>query len=374
MSTAPLGVGVIGTGMISSKYLDNLSAFPDVTVIALGDLDADRAAAQAEKYGVSVSGLPEDVLTHPEVELVVNLTVPVAHVPVSMAAIEAGKHVWSEKPIGVNREEACALLAAAEAADLRLGIAPDTVLGPGLQTALRALRRGDIGVPLSAQTSMQYAGPDLFHPNPEFLFSHGAGPVVDMGPYYISALVNLFGPVARVAAVGLKGRERRRVRVGDRAGDEFPVEVPTHVQAIAQFERGMTSQSVFSFDSQLTRSGVLEVTGTEGTLVIPDPNRFSGAVRIARVATAYEDIDTPRWERVAPVGVEAGRGLGVLDMARAIRAERPHIATGELGYHIFDTLTAIEESVQLGRFVEIESTVAEVPLVPEDRDPFASTL
>lgn len=374
MSAAPMGVGIIGTGMISTKYLDNLTTFPDIKVVALGDLDVSRAAAQAEKYGVPVAGTPEDVLTHPDVELVINLTIPVAHVPVSLAAVEAGKHVWSEKPIGVNREEAQGLLTAAAAAGVRVGIAPDTILGPAVQTALRSVRRGDIGVPLSAQTTMQYIGPDLFHPAPEFLFGFGGGPVADMGPYYMSTLVNLFGPVARVAGVGLKGREMRKIVVGDRAGAEFPVEVPTHVQAIAQFEQGATSQSVFSFDSHISRSGVFEVIGTEGTMIIPDPNRFVGEVRIARAPSKYEELDTPLWETVEPVGIESGRGLGVLDMARAIRGGVAHIATGELGYHSFDALMAIEESVSLGQFVEVASTVGDIPLVPKDRDPFASTL
>ncbi|WP_353115205.1 Gfo/Idh/MocA family oxidoreductase [Microbacterium sp.] len=374
MSGGPVGVGFIGTGMISDTYLSHLRSFPDVRVLALGDLDTARAAAQAEKHGVPVSGTPEDVLAHPEVEIVVNLTIPAAHVPVSLAAIAAGKHVWSEKPIGVDRASARELLARAEDAGLRVGIAPDTVLGPGLQTARRAIARGDIGTPLSAQTSMQYVGPDVFHPNPDFLFARGAGPVIDMGPYYVTALVHLFGPVARVGAVGLRGRETRTVQVGDRAGAEFPVEVPTLVQAIAQFEHGATSQSVFSFDSPLTRTGVVEITGTEGTMIVPDPNTFGGEVRVmARPAPATVQGD-PEWRIVPPVGVEAGRGLGVLDMARAIRGGGAHIATGALGYHVFDTLLAIEESVGTGRFIEVESTVGTVPLVPEDRDPFEATL
>jgi predicted dehydrogenase len=367
--TGPVGVGFIGTGMISDTYLENLSSFPDVRVVILGDLDTARAAAQAQKHGVPESGTPDDVLAHPEVELVVNLTIPAAHVPVSSAAIAAGKHVWSEKPIGIDRLEAKRLLEQADAAGLRVGTAPDTVLGPGVQTARRAIARGDIGVPLSAQTSMQYIGPDIFHPNPEFLFAPGAGPVYDMGPYYVTALVNLFGPVARVAAVGAKGRSTRTVQVGERAGTEFPVLVPTHVQAIAQFEQGATSQSVFSFDSPLARVGVVEITGTEGTLVVPDPNMFAGDVTIARPGRGE-----PEWHTVPPIGVEAGRGLGVLDMARAIRSGGPHIATGELGYHVLDTLVSIDESVASGRFVEVESTVGEIPLVPEDRDPREATL
>ncbi|MFT4135865.1 Gfo/Idh/MocA family protein [Microbacterium sp.] len=374
MSGGSVGVGFIGTGMISNTYLENLTSFPDVRVVLLGDLNTELAAARAAQHGVAASGGPDDVLSHPDVELVVNLTIPAAHVPVSSAAIAAGKHVWSEKPIGVDRESARGLLAQADAAGLRVGIAPDTVLGPGLQTARRAILRGDIGVPLSAQTTMQYIGPDIFHPAPEFLFARGAGPLFDMGPYYLTALVHLLGPLARVAAVATKGRATRRIQVGDRAGTEFPVEVPTLVQAIAQFEGGATSQSVLSFDSPLARTGVVEITGTEGTLVVPDPNTFGGEVRITRAAPLKRMSAEPEWHPVPSVGIEAGRGLGVLDMARAIRAGVPHIATGELGYHVLDALVAIEESAASGRFVEVGSTVGDIPLVPDDRDPFEATL
>lgn len=372
--TGPVGVGFVGTGMISDTYLENLTSFPDVRVVILGDLDTARAAAQAAKHGVAESGTPDDVLAHPDVEIVVNLTVPAAHVPVSRAAIAAGKHVWSEKPIGVDRAEARALLDKADAAGLRVGIAPDTVLGPGLQTARRAILRGDIGTPLSAQTVMQNIGPDIFHPNPEFYFVAGGGPVLDMGPYYLSALVSILGPIARVAAVGGQGRTTRTVQAGDRAGTEFPVSVTTFVHALTQFEQGGVGQSVFSFESPLARMGIVEVTGTEGTIMIPDPNTFGGDVKVTGVPTFAMLGRETEWRTLDPVGVEAGRGLGVLDLARAIRGGVPHIASGELGYHVLDAMVSIEESVGSGRFVEVESTVADVPLVPEDRDPREATL
>jgi predicted dehydrogenase len=368
--SGPVGVGVIGAGMISDTYLDNLGAFPDVRVVAIGDLDTARAAAQAGRHGIPQAGTPEDVLTHPEVEIVVNLTIPAAHAAVSAAAIAAGKHVWSEKPIGIDRESARALLAAADAAGLRVGVAPDTILGPGLQTARRAVLRGDIGVPLSAHTTMQYIGPDTFHPNPEFLFARGAGPLFDMGPYYVSALVSVFGAVDRVMALGSRSRTTREIQVGERAGTTFPVEVPTHVQALTRFESGAAADSVFSFDAVLARSGVIEINGTEGVLIVPDPNTFGGEVRVGRVRGGAD----PVWETVEPVGIEAGRGLGVLDMARAIRTGGAHIATGRLGYHVLDTLVAIDESVQTGEAVAVASTVDALPLVPEDRDPRQVTL
>ncbi|MET0975247.1 MAG: Gfo/Idh/MocA family oxidoreductase [Leifsonia sp.] len=372
--SGPVGVGFIGTGMISDTYLENLTSFPDVRVVILGDLDVARAEAQAVKHGVPEWGSSDDVLAHPDVELVVNLTIPAVHAAVASAAIAAGKHVWSEKPISVERASGLALLEQAEAAGLLVGIAPDTVLGPGVQTARRAIARGDIGVPLSAQTVMQYVGPDSFHPNPEFLFAAGGGPLFDMGPYYVTTLVHLFGAVASVAAVGSKSRATRTVQVGDRAGTEFAVEVPTHVSAIAAFEGGGVSQSLFSFQSPHTRMGIVEVTGTEGTLIIPDPNMFTGEVMITRAPTPESFGGDAEWEIVPTTGVLAGRGMGVLDLARAIRTGAAPIASGALGYHVLDTLVSIDESVASGRTVDVASTVGAVPLVSEDWDPFEATL
>ncbi|WP_374311371.1 Gfo/Idh/MocA family protein [Microbacterium sp.] len=374
---APVGVGVIGAGNISDQYLTSLTAFPDVTVIAIADLVEERARAQAEKYGVPKAGGIDVVLGDPDIEIVVNLTIPAVHVEVSEAIIAAGKHVWTEKPIGVDRASSLGLLEKADAASLRVGVAPDTVLGPGVQTAKRAIARGDIGRPLFAQTTFQWQGPEIFHPNPAFLYAVGGGPLLDMGPYYVSALVHVFGPVAAVSALGLKGSESRAVQVGPLAGDEFPVEVPSTVSALIQFEEGGQAQSLYSTDSPLLRQGIVEITGTEGTLVIPDPNTFGGALTITRplremivppAPVVQEIVDLPQ------EGVLAGRGLGLLDMARSIRAGRPHIATGRFGYHVLDTLLAIEESVEAREFVEVTSTVTEVGSLDADFDPFAATL
>lgn len=222
-----VGVGVIGVGVISDTYLEHLGSFPDVEVLIVGDLLRDRAKAQAEKHGVPAHGSPEDVLAHPDVQLVVNLTIPAAHVEVSAAAVAAGKHVWSEKPIGLTRDGVAGLLEQARAAGVRIGSAPDTLLGPGFQSARRAIAAGVIGEPLFAQTAFQTQGPDLWHPNPGFLFAQGAGPLLDMGPYYFSALISLLGPVDRVAAVGMRKQEERRIHTGPNAGATFRVEVPS---------------------------------------------------------------------------------------------------------------------------------------------------
>ena len=199
-----VGIGIIGVGVISDTYLENLAAFPDVEVLVVGDLLLDRARSQAEKHGVPAHGSAEDVLAYPGVDLVINLTTPDSHIEVSRAAIAAGKHVWTEKPLGLDRDAAAELLREADAAGLRVGSAPDTLLGPGFQAARRAIESGVIGRPLFAQTMFQTQGPDLWHPNPGFLFAKGAGPLLDMGPYYFSALVSLLGPVDPVSAVGSK--------------------------------------------------------------------------------------------------------------------------------------------------------------------------
>jgi len=377
-ASGAVGVGIIGAGNISDTYLENLSAFPDVEVLVVGDLDEERARSQADKYGVPSGGSVQAVLGHPDVDIVVNLTIPAVHVEVSSSILAAGKHVWSEKPIGVDRQSSLGLLEQAAAAGLRVGIAPDTVLGPGMQSAKRAIVAGAIGRPLFAQTSFQWQGPEIFHPNPAFLYARGGGPLLDMGPYYVSALMHVFGPVASVVALGQKPDETRVIQVGDLAGQEFPVEVPSTVSVLIQFENGGQAHSLYSTDSPLYRTGVFEITGTAGTMVLPDPNTFGGRTAFVRPLAGVEELAqqpvVQKWIEVEQEGVLVGRGLGLLEMARAIRAGRPHVASGELGFHVLDTLLAIEESVESGAFVQVESTVAELGSLPADFDPLARTL
>ncbi|MDY0908490.1 Gfo/Idh/MocA family oxidoreductase [Microbacterium sp. CFBP9034] len=371
-----VGVGLIGSGVISDTYLDNLSSFPDIDVVIIGSLNVERARAQAEKHSVPKWGTAADVLADPDVQVVVNLTTPAAHVEVSTAAITAGKHVWTEKPIGLERDGVDALLRAADAAGLRVGSAPDTVLGPGIQTAKRAIDGGKIGAPLFAHTSFQTQGPDLWHPGPQFLFSRGAGPLLDMGPYYLTALVSLLGSVDRVAAAGMRARADREIRTGPDAGTRFPVEVPTTLQVLTMFEGGQQAHTLLSFDSALERHGVVEIHGTEGSIVIPDPNRFTGRTAYVKPLTELrdgEEFEQP-WIQIEQKGATVGRGLGLLEMVRAIAEDRPHLASGELGRHILDVMLSAEESAESGRFVTVESSVPAVPALPEDFDPFAQTL
>ena len=360
-----VGVGVIGAGVISNQYLENLTSFPDLDVRFVADLDTERAKAQAEKFGVPGHGSVEQLLADEAVEIVVNLTIPKVHVEVALQAIAAGKHVWSEKPIALERESGRELLAAAQAAGLRAAAAPDTFLGAGIQTARRLLESGEIGTPMTALTLLQSPGPESWHPNPAFLFQEGAGPLFDIGPYYITALVQFFGPVQRVVAVASKAKPTRTIGSGPLAGQEFDVTVPTHVGVLFQFESGQSAQSVFSFDSKVSRTQ-FEVAGVEGTLVVPDPNTFEGDVVVHR---GGDETDT-----VPATGATTTRGTGVLELARAIRAGVPERASAELAFHVLDVMQSAIESAESGSPVEVTSTVEVPPALPEDWDPRERTL
>jgi predicted dehydrogenase len=222
---------------------------------------------------------------------------------------------------------------------------------------------------------MQYQGPEVFHPNPGFLFAKGAGPLLDIGPYYFTTLVSLFGTVEKVAAVGLKAREEREILVGPNAGQTFPVEPPSTISVLTRFEAGQTGTSLVSFDSPLARQGVVEIHGTEGSLVVPDPNMFEGRIAYVRPFESFgERPPEQEWIEVEQTGPVTGRGLGLLDMVRAINEARPHIASGAVGYHVLDIMLSAEESAERGEFVTVESSVDTVPVLPEGFDPLAKTL
>jgi len=361
----PFGVGVIGCGNISKQYLKNLTAFPDVEVVICADVDTGRAKAQAAAYGVPEWGAAVDALRHPGVQLIVNLTIPAAHAEVTGAAIEAGKHVWSEKPLTLDVATARALLGQAEAAGVRVGCAPDTVLGAGLQTARRLIDSGAIGTPLTALTLLQGPGPQAWHPDPEFLFAPGAGPLFDLGPYYLSVLATLFGPAQRVAAAGRRAGDSRVIGRGPRAGTAFGVAVPTYVAALAEYVGGQAASLLFSWDSPLSRAGFVEITGTEATLAVPDPNRFDGDIRVRRAG----DED---WTVIPAEGAAAGRGTGVVDMVRAIRAGTGHRASGEMALHVLEMMTAIERSAASAAFEPVESRFAAPAPLGTGWDPYVT--
>ena len=366
MSRGPMGVGLIGAGVISDTYLRNLTSFPDLRVLRVADLDLARAAAQAAKYGVPGSGTPAELLADPAIELVVNLTIPAAHVEVGLAALDAGKHVWTEKPLALDRSSARTLLDRAREQGLRVASAPDTVLGAGLQTARRAVDAGRIGEPRTALALFQSPGPESWHPAPEFLFRAGGGPLLDMGPYYLTALVHLLGAVRKVTATSSRAQETRVIGSGPRAGTEFPVTVATTVTALLEFGRGGSAQLILSFDSAVPRT-TLEVAGSLGTAVLPDPNAFDGPTVLHRL-----DQDAP--VELDPHGHPASRGTGALELARAIRGGEPERASGLLALHVLDVMQAIEESAAEGASVLVDTKAEAPPALPADWDPYARTL
>ncbi|WP_234334516.1 Gfo/Idh/MocA family protein [Streptomyces sp. NRRL B-1347] len=375
VGAGPVGVAVVGAGVISAEYLRTLGRFPDVRLLAVADLDRERAATAARAHGIPLHGDVPTVLAEPDVELVVNLTVPAAHAAVAAAALRAGKHVYGEKPLTPTPAEAEKLIADASERGLLLGGAPDTFLGAGLQSALRAVRAGHIGAPVAATTAVQSLGPESWHPDPAIFYKPGAGPLFDLGPYYLTALVALFGPVSRVAATAARARARRTVGSGAKAGQSFPVDVPTHVSALLAFSSGASANATFSFDSALPRIR-FEVTGTEGTLAVPDPNTFGGPLRLR--PNGSDD-----WHELPVHGRTDGRGLGVLDMARAIRAgagritpdtQSTHRASGALALHVLQTMTAITESAARSAFIPLATQVVPPAPLPDGWDPTAATL
>lgn len=365
--TGPVGVGVIGAGVISDQYLSNLTVFPDVEVRFIADIDLDRAAAQAGKWSVPGSGTVEQLLADDDIEIVVNLTIPAAHVEVALQVLAAGKHVWGEKPYALDRTSAAQLRDAAAAAGKTVSVAPDTFLGAGLQTALRTIRDGRIGAPLNGLTLFQSPGPESWHPSPEFLFAYGAGPLFDIGPYYITTLVQVFGPVEKVTATASKSRATRTIGSGPKAGTEFPVDVPTNHSALIQFASGASAQSVFSFESDRGRTGFVEIAGEQGTVVFPDPNDFDGDTELYA-----HGADGP--ETIPAVGSTYTRGTGVVDLARSIRAGRENRVPGALAFHVLDVMVSIAEAAERGETVLVESTVEPSPTLPEGWDPAEQTL
>ncbi|MFV0253503.1 MAG: Gfo/Idh/MocA family protein [Beutenbergiaceae bacterium] len=384
--TSRIGVAVVGAGTISDEYLTNLTRFPDLEVLWVVDIVPERAKAQAEKYGVPKSGDLPSALADPAVEAVANITIPTAHVEVSKAAMEAGKAVWTEKPLALTRQDGRALLDLAATSGVRLGSATDTFLGAGLQRAQRMIDSGAIGTPVSAVTMMQDPGPEMWHENPDFIYATGAGPLWDRGPYYLAMLTQLFGPMRTVAGMSTQAFSSRTIGSGPRQGESFGVEVPTNVGVLTQFDDGKIAQSTYSYESPLLRMGFVEISGTDATMAVPDPNFFAGDIHIyprrtwtlpelREVAMAGE-VSAPlsTWRKHPGTAFTASRGIGLLEMMRAARAGTPHRASGELGYHVLDALVGIGESLRERRMVELSSDPGPVPPLPQDWDPYAATL
>jgi len=371
----PVGIAVIGCGNISDQYLGNLVRFPDVAVLACADLDRDRAATQAAKYGIPHSGDLATVLAMPEVELIVNLTVPAVHASVALQAIRAGKHVYGEKPFALSVQEAQAVTAAANECGVQLGNAPDTFLGAGLQTARRLIEEGRIGTPISAKATFGYPGPDAWHPSPEFLFQEGGGPLLDMGPYYLTALVQMLGPVKTVSGFSSRAQGKRSIGSGPRAGETFDVTVDTQVLALLEFASGPIATATFSFDAP-TAFRELEVQGTEAVIRSPDPNYFDGSVFLCKKDVSkveprewFEIPAETDWVEIPAEGSAEGRGMGALDMARALRSGGKPRAAADLAIHVLDVMECIAASAASRHTTPVSTTCSATDLLPAGWNP-----
>jgi len=353
-----LNIGVVGVGNISQQYFAQFPKLPNLTLTAVADLDRGRAAATAESQGV-VSLSVDELLTDPRIDAVLNLTIPAAHTEIALRSLDAGKHVYGEKPLALATAEAAPVLARAAELGLRVGSAPDTVLGTGIQTARAILDDGRIGSPVAAAVAWTAPGHELWHPAPAFYYQPGAGPLFDMGPYYLTSLVTFFGPVVRVSgAVGRSDRERT-VATGPLAGTRIPVDVDTHVTAILEHANGVISTVTVSFEVWESRVPLFEVYGTAGTLSVPDPNQFDDTVSIATAADRTW-TDVPFEAGYA----DAGRGVGLADLARAVETGRPHRASGELAFHVLEIMESIIHAGRSHEVVTLSSTAARPEPVP----------
>jgi predicted dehydrogenase len=347
-----LNIGIVGVGHISQQYFAEFPKLPNLSLKAVADLDVDRARAVARAQGVESMSV-DALLTDPGIDAVLNLTVPAAHTEIALRALNAGKHVYGEKPLALATADAAPVLARATETGLRVGSAPDTVLGTGIQTARALLDDGRVGTPVAAAVAWSAPGHELWHPAPAFFYQPGAGPLFDMGPYYLTSLVTFFGPVVRVSgAVGRSSRERT-VATGPLAGTAIPVDVDTHVTAILEHANGVISTVTVSFEVWASRVPLFEVYGTAGTISVPDPNQFSDTVAIATSADrTWQDVP------VAAGYADAGRGVGLADLARAVETGRPHRASGELAFHVLEIMESVIRAGQTHDVVRLTSTVA----------------
>lgn len=351
----PVGIGIIGCGNISGAYLKAMASFPILEVRGVADLNHALAEAKASEFNVPAKRIDE-LLADPKVEIIVNLTIPKAHVAVGLQALAAGKHAYSEKPLGINFAEGKKLAEAATARGLRIGAAPDTFLGGGHQTARALIDQGVIGQPVGGTATFMCPGHERWHPNPAFYYEVGGGPMLDMGPYYITDLVNLFGPVAQVAGFAITPRKERVITSEPRNGEHIPVHVPTHVAGLMAFANGAVVQIGMSFDVAGHKHVPLEIYGTEGTLIVPDPNHFGGDVEVLKKGGAFEQQPL-----TAPYGDGNYRSIGVADLAHAIRSNRPHRANGDLALHVLEVMEAFHAASESGRTVAI-TTQTERPM------------
>ena len=357
-----MNIGIIGCGVISDAYFSGAARSELVKVKACADLRHESAQSKAAQYGVDAVSV-ETLLADPEIEIVINLTIPAAHGPLSLQIIDAGKHVYLEKPLAVQLEEARGMLQHAVSKGVRIGCAPDTFLGASHQAARRAIDAQLIGRPIGGSVAVLSRGMESWHPNPEFFFKRGGGPIHDLGPYYITQLVNLLGPVVRVSAFASIGNPTRAITSEPLNGQVIRVEVPTTVNGVLAFANGANVALSASWDVWSHKRLPIEIYGAEGSLLVPNPNFFGDVPMLSKRGAEWEAIDISARpfgiaNRTTRTGAQVAdyRIVGVLDMAMAIRQGRPHRANGDLALHVLEVLDAFERSSKEGQHITIQST------------------
>lgn len=371
-------VGLIGTGRISDIYLRNCAALDRLDIVSCGSLNMDESRAKAAQYGVPQCSCPEEIIGDPGIDAILNLTVPAAHAEVSLAALKAGKHVYSEKPFVTDLADGRRILDLATSRGLLVGVAPDTFLGGRWQTVRKLLDQGVIGSPTGVAAFVPTHGVERHNPNTDFYYASGGGRLLDLGPYYLAAMVFCLGPIARVAGMARRTFPERMIENGPRSGEMIPVEVDTHCLSLIEFESGAIGQMMVSFDVWESETPRLEIYGTDGTACIPDPdpgdgaNVFQGPVWVRTRATLRWTMrprpDAPAEWKVAEnthgLNFDA-RGVGLAELAQAALDGRGPRASGALGLHLCEVMKGMQDSPRLGRFVEIESTCARPAMLPE---------
>ena len=345
----PVRIGVIGCGAISKAYLKHAQPFAILDIAACADLDHERAEQRAQEFGVPRACSVDQLLADHSIDLVLNLTVPQAHAPIALRAIEAGKHVYSEKPFAVTPKEGRRVLDAAAAKGVRVGNAPDTFFGAGHQTARRLVDQGVIGRPVAATAFMMSPGVENWHPNAKFFYEPGGGPLFDMGPYYITDLLQLLGPMTKVCGSTAIAIPQRVIPSPSGAGPGTTIEVhtPDHVTGSISFANGCIATLVMSFAVVHADLWPLTVFGTNGTLRVPDPNGFDGSVFL-RLPDDEDWQEVPTDHRTG-----YGRAVGLADMAHAIRSGRPHRASGDLAFVVLEAMQGLLDSGHLGHSIEL---------------------
>lgn len=358
-------VGIIGCGNISGIYLQNCTkVFKNLELVAVADIDMSRAKAKAEEYGVPKACTVKELLADPEIEIVINLTIPVAHAEVNMMALEAGKNVHVEKPLAIKREDGRKMLELARSKGLLVGCAPDTFMGGGIQTCRKLIDDGWIGKPIAATAFMTCHGHESWHPDPEFYYKVGGGPMFDMGPYYLTALVNLIGPVARVTGSAKVTFPERTITSEPKYGTRITVDTPTHIAGVMDFENGAVGTIITSFDVWSANLPRIEIYGTEGSLSVPDPNTFGGPVSVRR-HNASEWSVVPLTHGYA----DNSRGIGVADMASALQNKRENRASGKLAMHVLDIMHGFHDASAEGRHYNITDKCERPAALPMELAP-----